>query len=38
MQIDNCDEPGEWRVLMRSKEDEGRRMTVHVFAFDLFTT
>jgi len=32
-----CDESGEWRVLMRSEEDEGRRVTVHVFAFNLFT-
>lgn len=31
-----CSESGEWRVLMRSKDDEGRRVTVHVFAFDLF--
>jgi hypothetical protein len=31
-----CSEPGEWRVLMKSKDDEGRRVTVHVFAFDLF--
>ena len=31
-----CEETGEWRVLMRSKEDEGRRVTVHVFLFDLY--
>lgn len=31
-----CQENGEWRVLMRSKEDEGRRVTVHVFLFDLY--
>ena len=31
-----CEEPGEWRVLMRSEEDEGRRVTVHVFLFDLY--
>ncbi|MYD92910.1 MAG: hypothetical protein F4Y02_04310 [Chloroflexi bacterium] len=31
-----CDETGEWRVLMRSREDEGRRVTVHVFLFDLY--
>lgn len=30
-----CEETGEWRVLMRSEEDEGRRVTVHVFLFDL---
>ena len=29
-------EPGEWRVRMRSKEDEGRRVIVHVFLFDLY--
>ena len=32
-----CEEPGEWRVQMRSLEDEGRRVSVHVFVFDLFT-
>ncbi len=31
-----CEESGEWRVLMRSEEDEGRRVTVHVFLFDLY--
>ena len=33
-----CDETGagEWRVQMRSKEDEGRRVTVHVFVFNLY--
>ena len=30
------EETGEWRVLMRSEEDEGRRVTVHVFVFDLY--
>ena len=30
------EETGEWRVLMRSEEDEGRRVTVHVFLFDLY--
>ena len=30
------EETGEWRVLMRSREDEGRRVTVHVFVFDLY--
>ncbi len=29
-------EAGEWRVLMRSREDEGRRVTVHVFVFNLY--
>jgi hypothetical protein len=29
-------EPGEWRVVMRSQEDEGRRVTVHVFAFNIY--
>lgn len=29
-------EPGEWRVRMRSEEDEGRRVVVHVFLFDLY--
>ena len=33
-----CQETGEWRVLMRSEEDEGRRVTVHVFLFDLYQT
>lgn len=32
----DCSEQGEWRVLMRSAEDEGRRVTVHIFAFDLY--
>ena len=27
---------GEWRYMFRSTEDEGRRITVHVFLFDLF--
>ena len=31
-----CEETGEWRVIMRSEEDEGRRVTVHVFLFDLY--
>ena len=31
-----CEEAGEWRVLMRSREDEGRRVTVHVFLFNLY--
>ena len=31
-----CGEDGEWRVLMRSEEDEGRRVTVHVFLFNLY--
>ena len=31
-----CDENGEWRFRMRSGEDEGRRVIVHVFAFNLY--
>ncbi len=31
-----CEETGEWRVLMRSEENEGRRVTVHIFLFDLY--
>ena len=31
-----CVEAGEWRIQMHSKEDEGRRVTVHIFAFDLY--
>ncbi len=31
-----CSEDGEWRVQMRSTEDAGRRVTVHVFVFNLF--
>ena len=31
-----CEESGEWRVEMRSEEDEGRRVTVHVFLFNLY--
>ena len=31
-----CEEEGEWRVQMRSEEDEGRRVTIHVFVFDLY--
>ena len=31
-----CREEGEWRIQMRSKEDEGRRVTVHIFAFDIY--
>ncbi len=27
---------GEWRYLFRSKEDENRQITVHVFLFNLF--
>ena len=33
-----CEETGEWRIQMRSEEDEGRRVTVHVFVFDLYQT
>jgi len=29
-------EKGEWRYVFRSAEDEGRRITVHMFLFDLF--
>ena len=31
-----CEEAGEWRVQMRSEEDEGRRVTVHLFVFNLY--
>ena len=31
-----CVESGEWRVLMRSQEDEGRRVTIHLFVFNLY--
>ena len=31
-----CSEAGEYRVQMRSAEDEGRRVTVHTFVFDLY--
>ena len=31
-----CDEAGEWRVQMCSEEDEGRRVIVHVFVFNLY--
>lgn len=31
-----CDEFGEWRVRMRSRDDEGRRVIVHVFVFNLY--
>ena len=31
-----CEETGEWRVQMCSKEDEGRRVIVHVFIFNLY--
>lgn len=38
--VDNlpCDEAGEWRVLMHSEEDEGRRVIVHLFVFNLYVT
>ena len=32
----NHNEAGEWRIQMHSKEDEGRRVSVHIFAFDLY--
>ena len=40
LRVDNlpCEETGEWRVLMRSEEDVGRRVTVHIFVFDLYVT
>ena len=31
-----CDEKGEWRVQMRSAEDEGRWVIVHLFVFNLY--
>lgn len=31
-----CDEHGEWSVQMRSLEDAGRRVKVHVFIFNLY--
>lgn len=33
----DCEQAGEWRVLMRSTEDEGRLVTIHVFAINIFT-
>ena len=32
-----CSEQGEWRMLMRSEEDPGRRVTVHVFGFNIYS-
>ena len=32
-----CSEEGEWRFQMRSEEDPGRTVTVHVFAFNIFS-
>jgi len=32
-----CEHSGEWRMLMRSIEDEGRTVTVHVFAINIYT-
>lgn len=32
------DGEGEWRIQMRSAEDEGRRVTVHVFIFDILSS
>lgn len=29
-------QPGEWRLVFRSKEDDGREVTVHIFCFNLF--
>ena len=31
-----CAESGEWRLQTRSEEDAGRRVTVHVFVFNLY--
>ena len=31
-----AEEKGEWHFILRSNEDEGRRILVHVFLFDLF--
>lgn len=31
-----CGKPNELRVVMRSREDAGRRITVHAFLFDLY--
>ena len=31
-----CSEAGEWGVQMRSAENEGRRVTVQAFVFNLF--
>lgn len=36
IRIFDCEESGEWHFLMRSAEDEGRRVTVHIFAFNLY--
>jgi hypothetical protein len=33
----DCDQAGEWRASMRSIEDEGRTLTVHVFAINIYT-
>ena len=34
----DCIEAGEWRFRMRSKEDEGRIVTVHCFLFNLYVS
>lgn len=31
-----CEENGEWRIQMCSETDKGRRVTVHIFLFDLY--
>lgn len=33
----HCNGAGEWRFQMRSVEDEGRRVIVHAFAFNLYS-
>lgn len=33
----SCEQAGEWRAQMRSIEDEGRQVTVHIFAINIFT-
>ncbi len=33
---ESLSENGEWRFVLRSEEDEGRRITVHVFLYDLY--
>jgi hypothetical protein len=37
MQWRECTQAGEWRALMPSIEDEGRTVTVHVFAINIYT-
>lgn len=38
LRVKNSQPAGEWRMVFKSKEDEGREVTVHTFAFNVYVS